>query len=150
MTDITSTDPQADATAMVAEITGLPGVDGVAFVADTDVTEAPVIEPNPNRVWFRKDYSRAITFVRTSRQARFGAPWDAKAVDGASEAIDALASTMAAAFASDNPFFNAESWLAATQLPAKPELPEGAFDASDSDGDSDVDELAALLADDTE
>jgi hypothetical protein len=118
--------------------------------ADTDVTvDATEIQPNPNRVWFRNDYSRAIVFVRTSRQARYGAPWDAKDNDMAGPSIDAVAALLASAFAQDNPFFNAESWLAATQLPAKPELPEGAFDASDDEGpdDGDVDELAALLDD---
>jgi hypothetical protein len=119
-----------------------------------DAQVTPTIEPNPNRVWFRPDYSRAIGMVRRSRQARYGAPWDAKQTEGATVKIDAVAALLASAFMDDNPFFDAEKFLAATQLPEAPVLPEGAFDASDdddSDDDSDgPDELAALLADDSE
>jgi hypothetical protein len=123
-----------------------------AQVTDTDTevtdTDTEVIEPNPNRIWFRNDYSRAIVFIRTGRQARYGAPWDAKDNPTAEPAIDAMAQTLASAFAQDNPFFDADKFLAATQLPAKPVLPEGAFDASEADDDDELGELAALLADD--
>jgi hypothetical protein len=110
-----------------------------ADVATETAQEAP--QGNPNRVWFRNDYSRAITFLRTARQARYGAPWDAKDNAEAGPRIDALAGTMAGAFLADNPFFDADTFLAATQLPEAPAEPEG-------DGEpADVDELAAMLDD---
>jgi hypothetical protein len=103
------------------------------------------------RVWFRRDYSRAIVMVRTSRQARYGAPWDAKATEGAQDKIDALAQAMADAFLADNPYFDAEKFLAATKLPEAPVLPEGATEGDDDDLDADAgpagpDELSELLA----
>jgi hypothetical protein len=119
----------------------------ITATAQAPATDAQVTpggpQANPNRVWFRPDYSRAINFLRTSRQARYGAPWDAKETEGATVKIDAVAALLASAFADDNPLFDAAAFLAATQLPvpAIPPAPEG------GDEPADPDELAAMLAD---